>query len=540
MGKMGKGGLIRPGKRILAKGLWLAAVLWLTSCAQGNGAGITGAGGAEGIGETDGIRQEQQGKQKQQEQQEEAVNGVQLAKGYGIFSAGQAPVYVLKQEPGPIRTQGAEARLLSSVYHDGTLYFLVELKDYSVTEIPKQEAEALLEQQEENPGLVEEGDQLYKNLDYFPIDREQGIYGRSSFEARAGYRSAEEGVQGEYQKEHFTNSISGAGIPGGSFSADRTARIGNYQGFLRNGYVTAYLTYYSDKMKLEIPGPEGSYQIHIPGFEDGFSIEFVKAGQYPGIGDIPGMVIKEGVGIMATGEKTDNGLSVTAYIWTDGTYGATPEVYGLVCETAAEKGRGRKTGFQANRNFYGSSSEFMKRIEGREWTTFFYEIPERFDEGSFFLECGSVSLARQEKSGWMSIPVPEGKEELNQSVELSDCTIQIVSAEKIDRQAWLQKYGTIMEDAEEHYRPCVYLGTKVTMDGQKDMHLKHVRAVQEEEDPQDPTRDRWGRCVYQNGELVGIYAFYEEGDKDLDLRFEGPGYVWHEAFRVPVQLENHG
>ena len=49
-----------------------------------------------------------------------------------------------------------------------------------------------------------------------------------------------------------------------------------------------------------------------------------------------------------------------------------------------------------------------------------------------------------------------------------------------------------------------------------------------------------GRCVYQNGELVGIYAFYEEGDKDLDLRFEGPGYVWHEAFRVPVQLENHG
>ena len=182
----------------------------------------------------------------------------------------------------------------------------------------------------------------------------------------------------------------------------------------------------------------------------------------------------------------------------------------------------------------------MKRIEGREWTTFFYEIPERFDEGSFFLECGSVSLVRQEKSGWMSIPVPEGKEELNQSVELSDCTIQIVSAEKIDRQAWLQEYGTNMEDAEEQYRPCVYLGTKVTMDGQKDMHLKHVMAVQEEEDSQDPTRDRWGRCVYQNGELVGIYAFYEEGDKDLDLRFEGPGYVWHEAFRVPVQLENQG
>ena len=41
--------------------------------------------------------------------------------------------------------------------------------------------------------------------------------------------------------------------------------------------MTAYLTYYSDKMKLEIPGPEGSYQIHIPGFEDGFSIEFAKA-----------------------------------------------------------------------------------------------------------------------------------------------------------------------------------------------------------------------------------------------------------------------
>ena len=68
-------------------------------------------------------------------------------------------------------------------------------------------------------------------------------------------------------------------------------------------------------------------------------------------------------------------------------------------------------------------------------------------------------------------PGPGGEGGIKQSVELSDCTIQIVSAEKIDRQAWLQKYGTIMEDAEEHYRPCVYLSTKVTMDGQKDMHL---------------------------------------------------------------------
>lgn len=508
-----------------------AAVLCLVSCGAGSEPGKSA--GAE---TPEGEITEDAGEITAIEETGGIVEGVQLVKGYGIFTPGQAPVYTMKEEPAAIQTDGAEAWLLSSFYQDGVFLFLVKVEDYSITVIPPQEAKTL-------PGLGEE-EREYQNRqgeslwypDYFPIEKEHGIYGRSEFEVRANYRSSGKGVQEEKLREHFGKSLTGAGIPGGSFSLEMVKSIRDYREYVRSGSVTTYFCYQAKDRKLDSSGPKGSYQLTIPGFEDGFSFEFMKAPSYPKASDIPGMVIKQGVGIMAAGKRTENELAVTTYIWsdgTDGTYvnGITPTVSGLVCESGGKTGYGICLRRQSNQNFYNWPPEFSGKLEGKEWLTFFYEIPELYKEGEFFLECSKVSLSFNDQSQWVTIPIPEEKAELNQTAELGGCTISFLSAEKQDE---LRTFGRL-ESGEEDKRPCVFLSVRADIKGDRYMQLNNVQSVQEEEDPQNPIRGR-AHAVYTNNRLSGIYAYYEEGDEELRIRFKSPFYEWYEKFRVKIEI----
>ena len=461
---------------------------------------------------------------------DQIVNGIQLAEGYGIFSAGQLPVYIMKEEPAAIETEGAKAWLVSSVYHDGIFGYLVRLEDYSITEIPQEEAKQLLKQQEENTGALEKEDRELRHLDFFPIDSEKGIYGRSSFEIRAGYRSSAEGAAGEYQKDHFTNTITGAGIPQGSFRANQTMCKRQYGEYLDNGFVTTLFGYYSNQVKFDTSGPRGSYQIKIPGFTDGFTVEYIKADVYPCVEDIPGRVIKEGAGLMAVGEWTEEGLKVTPYT----TRGVSPEISGLSCEADGKTGYGIRTYTQDNMNLYMASPEFNSRMELWAGTPYCFEIPEQFKQGEIFLECSKISLATSEQSGWLHIPIVQEQTKLDLEAELEDCIIRITSVEK-EEEPW--PAGILGENEAEDRRPTVWLKTDVALKGNRFLRLRYIRAAQEEEDPLNPYRDRWGKCSYVTSRLAGIHAFYEEGEEEIRLRFEKPVYDWYEKFRLPVQVK---
>ena len=533
------------GKKIVAGSLGVAVALCLAACGTENRAEATGAVSAP---ETQQEESSPRGEAAWQEErpsgekaQSEIVDGVQLAAGYGIFSAGQPQVYVMKKEPEPIETEGAKAWLLSSIYQDGLFRFLVMVEDSSITEIPQQEAEKLeLGEEVREMQIMRNGEAWYP--DYFPIDKEQGIYGRSSFEEKAGYRGGNETENGDENSDAWEKAvytITGAGVPGGTFSGREIWSARDYKSYLTYGSVTHNFAFYTEDMKLETAGPEGSYQITIPGFEDSFSIEFEKAPYYPDVEHIPGMVIKDGIGLMADGEWTKEGLAVTVYTWSEGTAGVTPEFSRLKCEADGRTGKGKQLRFQANRSGYGSPQEFLSRMEGRARTTYYYEIPEQFQAGDFFLESsGEISKRRGEveQSEWLTVPIPEKGAELNLTAELEHCTITLISVEKEEPSMFVISG----EDGQEEVRPCVSLGVMVKQkDGTKKV-LQHIRIVQEEENPEDPYYDRWARGSYQNGRLTGILAYYKEGDQELKLRFENPEYAWYEAFRLPVQMQDAG
>ena len=172
-------------------GLCMSVAFCLASCSNGTNSG-TKAEQTTVTGEKDTARQTASGLDATTDGQTEligtvnheplpqAVRGVQLANPYGIFRKGQPPVYLLKEKPPAIETDGAKAWLESAVYFGGNLHFVVKIEDYSITVIPEDEVSELLEKEKEHEILQHEGAGAPRDLSYFPIDEEQGIYGRSA------------------------------------------------------------------------------------------------------------------------------------------------------------------------------------------------------------------------------------------------------------------------------------------------------------------------------------------------------------------------
>ena len=140
-----------------------------------------------------------------------------------------------------------------------------------------------------------------------------------------------------------------------------------------------------------------------------------------------------------------------------------------------------------------------------------YEIPAGFEQGEFH----KLQLNSREATDWLKIPVPKEKIPVDKALEFKDCIIRVISAEKLKE----PRVYTKDEQGEDILRPVVYLDVEVIMKDDS-LLLREVLALQEEPDPKNPQMQPCANPPYMNGHLKGIYAFYEEGEDEIQLRLE--------------------
>lgn len=458
------------------------------------------------------------------------VQGVQFAEGFGICASGQPPVYTMESPPPPIETEGAKAWLQSVAYQNGIWIYRVKVEDHSITVIPEDEVEELLKKEEENMKLQEEGKYPQWDNSYFELDHEKGIYGRSSFEERTGFRKTKNGLPGE----HFIDSIQGPGVPGGSISARRHQRNSRYEEYLTKGYAATYWDYYVDQMELTIPEPDGIYELHIPGFSEGFLFSFVKAHEYPSAEEIPGMVFHQGMGIYATGKWTEDGFQAAYYTYPKEGYVMQPVIAELSFCKGDQKGTGhlRETEFDHSLN---AQMGLQGIPDGKQGQIITYELDPEAGGGEIWLKFDRVNMAYQKEIQWLTIPIPEEKTEVDQTFSLDECTVKVVSARRTDSPVY---YGNI--NGVDETRPAVYVETEIEMndDGKE---FSGLYALMEEE-----IRAPYpvlAKPVYKDEERIenhekplGYNLCYSKGDTQVQLGLKGVYYNWHQEFMVPVQV----
>lgn len=151
--------------------------------------------------------------------------------------------------------------------------------------------------------------------------------------------------------------------------------------------------------------------------------------------------------------------------------------------------------------------------------------------GRLFGKFHRLQLNSREITEWIKIPVPEEKISVDKTLEFKDCIIRVISAEKLKE----PRVYSQNEQGEDILRPAIYLEVEVIMKDDS-LLLREVIAAQEEQDPRNPQMQPFAYTTYTNGHLKGVYAFYEEGEDEIQLRFESPSYRWLETLIVPVQM----
>lgn len=462
------------------------------------------------------------------------VSGVQFVEGHGICAPGKPPVYYAEPGQQPISTQGAKAWLESVTYQDGKWYYRVKVEDYSVTVIPDDEVKVLLKEEEENRKLQEEGRPVKWKKPYFVLDYEGGVYGRSGFLDRTGLG------HGFYDrtKESMTDYIEGAGIPGGRITA--TKRTGSivYGTYGTEGYITMYWDYFTENQVLDTLTPEGTYELHVPGFEQTLSFAFVKAREYPAVEDIPGIVFQEGMGILAKGQWADDGLDITYYTYPEQGYIMYPVISGLSYENGDMEGKGRlrDSGHSAN-----DSWDYISGIpEGKQGQTVSYDLAPSARGGRIWLGFDSVNMIYTGEPERLSVPIRDGGSDMDAVIELGGCTVKFTSARKSEEPVLGNVWGADEEG------PFVFVGAEVRMkdSSRKFIRLNMHRAV---ENPASYPDSVMARPVYEgagtdggnmgSSGLKGYEVSCSEGESVVELEISGVMYDWKQEYLVPVQIE---
>ncbi len=303
-----------------------------------------------------------------------------------------------------------------------------------------------------------------------------------------------------------------------------------------NGYMPILVNLVKEESFPPTSGPEGVHELQLNWFEEPFTFEFRKAPELSSLRELPGIVQKDGVSFYTEAEKTDEDMVISFYIYSEDQYQIIPDnktVFGLSTE-------GDREMIAPDPDFLWSGSdgsEIFTGIIGNGYTKQGYVVSEKTDPEKMIAAYDGFSVSNPSTVGTCTIPIPESEKDLDIQMEIPGGILHLT---KVSRMQEKMERGTD-KNGETILKPAVYLTAFVedrTEDGHVYMILVNDAKKEKEEDlpylldifysDTDNSADRY------SGSIEGFKICYEEGQKEIELRFHHPYSWWNTAITVPV------
>lgn len=475
--------------------------------------------------------------------------GYQFVEDVGICEPENPVIYQMEQlTPLTLTNEYANARLTAAFYQDKSLVVKVTLEDHSVSLIPANEVEVLLEQERENEKKQERGEAAVQDNSYFCIDSERKIYGRSKFwdtlyGDSGGNRAP--GIQSLIEAELLLPGITegGYGFNTGRYSSEYREDEDGGDGWY--GVVSAELQLkHVPFTKEEL---EGAFELKLEGFEQSFQFQFGRVKEVASLEELPGWtVVDDEISFLTAGEYRDGELKLSCY-----PYQKDGNRVGLV-DTAvtyrtAQAGPEQKETIRFRADSQRLASEALTGIHPSGAYQAGIALP-RLSDGDNVqdvnLILNQLSLTSYEQSDSYSIPIPETDgQELDEKVEFDAGTVYLTSVERIP--------GGVStgqdEDGGEIMEPGVYLAVR-TKARKADRHMGLVYGYYTDQLDENEEIFPYGRgAIFPDMEEASSWAesrtqgfelTYELGDEKVDVFFWNPMYLWEKQFVLPVEVDS--
>ena len=374
------------------------------------------------------------------------ADGYQFVKNLGICKPGHPVIYMMERpETAGITNEYANARLTDVFYQDKMLVIKLVLEDTSISVIPADEVEQLLEKERENQEKQERGEEVNWDNSYFCIDMEKKIYGRSRFWEVLNDNDPK-GSNGLVDGRLFPPGLteSGYGFQSQSFNV-------NYREY-EDGWhsiITAELELSNVPFTKEELGD--IFRLRLNGFDTALSFRLQAAKEVRELKELPGWTEAEGMSFLVYGEAGNQELMIFWYPFREDDSLVSPVTAEVSYSTA-----GLKEENTCRLQFYGGGSNKAGRFDGlnpsgmRQFTC---RLPDEQGIRDVKLVLDKLTVTTNEQSGIYPIPIPETAEDLDLSVEFRDGTLHLTKVERMTEEISLGNEA----DGSEILKPGIYL-----------------------------------------------------------------------------------
>ena len=456
----------------------------------------------------------------------EPVNGYQLISDYGVTAPGDLQAYELPDGLRPaVEENQVRAELLTAVYINGEFRFRLRIEDSSVTMLTPEEVKAVQEK-EAGDGSAQDGTAAPDDS-YVEIDRDKGLYGRSAYEERL--RAENPGGGGT-----LSVRLIGDGVAEGGYTPNRSSSTRQYVESGESGYLLTVGEYAMQGKPLRAEQPEGTYELWVPGFQEAIGFTLEPAPVYESLLDIPGMQEAGDYLIWTSGSGRDGQVEVQYFIlpgqWEeDYRYSFLDSKLDYTRDGITES---------CGHSILSAQTRLNEPLSGippyRMTVQQTFAGPEAQEGGSYTLSLRDLLLTSPERSGEITLAIPQDVEQLDQEIEFEDSTIRLLKIERGDE----PELYTI-DDGVDVMRPVVYIEVQVT-DRNPDRHLINLQGRKQASEPYitevRPNVERTEN-YYRSSQVVGLTVFYDEGDTEVRFSLENPQYVEDLELELPVLME---
>ena len=342
----------------------------------------------------------------------EPVNGYQLISDYGVTAPGDLQAYELPDGLRPaVEENQVRAELLTAVYINGEFRFRLRIEDSSVIMLTPEEVKAVQEK-EARDGPAQDGTAAPDDS-YVEIDRDKGLYGRSAYEERL--RAENPGGGGT-----LSVRLIGDGVAEGGYTPNRSSSTRQYVESGESGYLLTGGEYAMQGKPLRAEQPEGTYELWVPGFQEAIGFTLEPAQVYESLLDIPGMQEAGDYLIWTAGSGRDGQVEVQYFIlpgqWEeDYRYSFLDSKLDYTRDGITES---------CGHSIVSAQTRLNEPLSGippyRMTVQQTFAGPEAQEGGSYTLSLRDLLLTSPERSGEITLAIPQDVEQLDQEIEFED------------------------------------------------------------------------------------------------------------------------
>ncbi len=294
------------------------------------------------------------------------------------------------------------------------------------------------------------------------------------------------------------------------------------------------------------PDPEdqiSGYALRLLDFEEPQEFDLKRVPEYGTLEELAAaehgsIDTHDGISIISMGEKVKDGILVTWYLYREAgertpliaykppyqevdlpTISSQEKQY-LIRQVAANP-------YWDNLGHYRLSD--IKRYGRR--TRCLYDVPQNEQNASFQMNIPGITFLNYEESTPVTLPVPQDYEELNVDIPWKDGSVRILGITKM-KEPQTVEIEDVQGKVKTIERPAVYIDVMAVHED-KDLVLRGLICKRK------LRYTGWENERYDfddKGNLSGFRIFYEEGDTEVTLKFNGAAFYWNQPYVMQLPL----